>query len=75
FGYRLVPEEEQGYWRSADQTFFFKGETVHRHTGRWRTDDWDGCAAGQGLIHEERWRNGPGKSSFRSWGRPRRLGD
>ncbi|MCA8997098.1 MAG: prepilin peptidase, partial [Planctomycetaceae bacterium] len=50
FGYRLVPEEEQGYWRSADQTFFFKGETVHRHTGRWRTDDWDGCAAGQGLI-------------------------
>lgn len=47
-----------GSWRAADQTWFFKGETVNRHTCRWQTRDWDGCAAAHGTLHEERWRQG-----------------
>ncbi len=46
-------------WRPADQTWFFKGEHVNRHTCRWKTNDWDGLPAAHGTIHEERWRNGP----------------
>ena len=44
------------YWRAADQTWFFSGEKVDRHTGNWRKKDWDGCASGRGQIFEDRWR-------------------
>lgn len=51
-----VMEGPIGGWRSADQTWFFQGEKVNRHTCRWKTRDWDGQAAAHGSIHEERWR-------------------
>jgi len=50
-------------WRPADQTWFFKGETVDRQTGRWRTSDWEGCASAHGTLHEERWRGRSGQGS------------
>ncbi|WP_437206799.1 prepilin peptidase [Planctomicrobium sp. SH664] len=55
-------------WRSADQTWFFKGENVNRHACRWPTRDWEGCASGQGTRQAERWR-GNGSTGSRSWGR------
>jgi len=58
-------EPEETMWRPADQLWFFKGETVNRHTGRWKTRDWDGCAAAHGTIHEERWRNGSATGGLR----------
>jgi leader peptidase (prepilin peptidase)/N-methyltransferase len=59
-----------GIWRSADQLWFFQGERVDRHTGRWRTRDWEGNASGQGMSHVERWRYGTG--SGRPWNRSSR---
>jgi leader peptidase (prepilin peptidase) / N-methyltransferase len=70
-GIQQPMEESAAYWRPADQTWFFGGERVNRHTGRWKTRDWDGCAAAHGTIHEERWRNGT-SGTHRP---PRRLGD
>lgn len=61
-------------WRPADQTWFFKGEKVDRHTGRWKTTDWEGCAAAHGTVHEERWRNGTsGCSRWQGQRSPRQL--
>jgi len=54
-------EEEPAQWRPADQTWFFKGENVDRHTCRWKTRDWDGIASAHGTIHQERWKNGAWK--------------
>ena len=45
-------------WTAADQNCFFSGEHVDRHTCRWKTTDWDGCASGQGTSHVERWKSG-----------------
>ncbi|SFJ07635.1 prepilin peptidase [Planctomicrobium piriforme] len=58
-------------WRPADQTWFFKGEHVDRHTCQWKTRDWDGCASGQGTIHAERWKQGNGGTQ--NWGGKRGL--
>jgi leader peptidase (prepilin peptidase)/N-methyltransferase len=59
-------------WRSGDQTWFFKGEHVDRHTCRWKTDDWEGCAAAHGSVHEERWRGMNGARNCR-WNQKRSL--
>ncbi len=66
------PEEVAGSWRSADQLFFFKGENVNRHTGRWKSNDWEGTSSGQGMTHVERWRGSDSSSSSRLRP-PRRL--
>lgn len=71
-GFRPPEPLAESYWRSADQTFFFKGETVDRHTCRWRTRDWEGCAAAHGTVHEERWRRGS-TSARPQWGSRRDL--
>lgn len=60
-GIQTFDNAESVQWRAADQTWFFKGETVDRHTGRWRTRDWDGCASAHGTLHEERWRGRAGQ--------------
>ncbi|WP_437188209.1 prepilin peptidase [Planctomicrobium sp. SH668] len=62
-GIQTVFEPEMQSWRPADQTWFFKGENVNRHTCRWKTRDWDGCASSHGTIHEERWRGGQSGAS------------
>ncbi|WP_437229706.1 prepilin peptidase [Planctomicrobium sp. SH661] len=73
-GIQSYEEFPAAAWRSADQTWFFKGETVDRHTCRWKTRDWDGCASGQGMIHQERWRSGGAGNGFTAnhWRRPDR---
>ncbi len=55
-GIQSLPLTPSAQWRAADQTWFFKGEHVERFCGRWRKSDWEGNAAGQGLVHQERWR-------------------
>lgn len=60
-GFKDAPQGEwEDVWRSADQLQFVAGETVDPQQGRWRTESWPGTAAGQGRIHEERWRR-PGR--------------
>ncbi|TWT51963.1 Leader peptidase PppA [Thalassoglobus neptunius] len=59
----LPPEIEMGVWRAADQNCFVAGENVDRHSCRWKSEDWEGCASGRGQIHEERWRRGQAGSS------------
>lgn len=64
-GMPLGPEQPPGEWTAADQTSFFAGEHVERHTCRWRTQDWEGNAAGRGQSHQEQWRWGAsGRSPF-----------
>ena len=57
FGFGPAPQPE-GEWRPAHQHLFFAGEKIDRHTCRWKTRDYEGCASGRGTIHEERWRGG-----------------
>jgi len=64
----------QGYWRAADQHWFFSGEKVNRHTGNWVHRDWEGISASRGQVHEDRWRNGT-SSNHPSMRSPRKLGD
>ncbi|HWL10508.1 MAG TPA: prepilin peptidase [Planctomicrobium sp.] len=64
-GIRSPEPESPGGWRPADQTWFFKGENVNRHTGRWKSSDWEGNSAGQGTTHIERWRGQDSSSSSR----------
>jgi len=71
-GIRPPEPEPLSQWRAADQTWFFKGENVNRHTGRWKSSDWEGSSAGQGMTHVERWRGQDSSSSSRLRP-PRRL--
>ncbi len=69
----LLPQPlPEGEWGAAHQNLFFAGETVDRHTCQWKTSDWEGCAAGRGTVHEERWRGGTFSGSSirpqRPWG-------
>ncbi len=56
-GIELEPHVH-GRWSAGDQNWFFAGEHVDRHQGRWKQNDWEGNAAGHGTVHEERWKNG-----------------
>jgi leader peptidase (prepilin peptidase)/N-methyltransferase len=71
-GIKTLPPDSAVQWRSGDQTWFFKGEHVNRHTCRWKTRDWDGCASAHGSIHEERWR-GNGAGGNARWDHKRSL--
>lgn len=55
-GFSVGEPEPAGTWTSGDQTWFFKGEHVDRHSMNWRSRDWNGQPAAHGTIHEERWR-------------------
>jgi len=45
-------------WTSADTLTYLASEVVERDRQSWTpTNTWPGVAAGQGGIHEERWRN------------------
>ncbi|MBD3675277.1 MAG: prepilin peptidase [Planctomycetaceae bacterium] len=48
-------------WTSADQLGYLYSENHDRRQGRWRetTNDWPGIDAGQGTLHEKRWRTPP----------------
>ncbi len=57
-GIPLYPEPEEEPWTSADTLTFLAGEVVQRDPQQWANpNEWTGIAAGQGTIHEERWRS------------------
>ncbi len=64
-GIETPQPEPAASWRPADQTWFFKGENVNRHTGRWKSNDWEGTSSGQGTTHVERWQGHSSSSSSR----------
>lgn len=69
----LLPQPlPEGEWGAAHQNLLFSGEKVDRHTCQWKSSDWEGCAAGRGTVHEERWRGGSSSGSSirpqRPWG-------
>lgn len=65
-GIPLAPAEEPGVWTAADQTVFFAGEKVDRHTNLWaQSHEWPGQAAGRGSRFEERWKSGTGDARWR----------
>jgi leader peptidase (prepilin peptidase)/N-methyltransferase len=58
-GIPLYPESEMiEEWTSADTLMFLAGEVVERDRQQWANpNEWQGTAAAQGTIHEERWRS------------------
>jgi leader peptidase (prepilin peptidase)/N-methyltransferase len=58
-GIPLYPENEMiEEWTSADTLMFLAGEVVERDRQQWANpNEWQGTAAAQGTIHEERWRS------------------
>jgi len=50
-------------WNSGDHLFYYSGETVDPHRGRWRNHDWPGSDSSLGRSQLDTWRNGPPGSS------------
>jgi leader peptidase (prepilin peptidase)/N-methyltransferase len=57
-GIPLYDEEWVEQWTSADQLAHFAGQHVDDQHGRWRTNEWQGKAAGRGTVHLESWSRG-----------------
>lgn len=49
-------------WTSADQLGYLYSENHDRRQGQWRdTNEWPGIDAGQGTLHDDRWRHPPSR--------------
>jgi leader peptidase (prepilin peptidase) / N-methyltransferase len=54
-------------WNSGDHLFYYSGEAVDPHKGRWRNHEWPGSDSSHGWSQYDTWRNGPSGGGNRRW--------